>query len=219
MRYSVANKFILICMPKTGSTSLRSMLTPHSDIRWAYFDKPDREWERHVTAAQLKPIFEAKQLRWKDFWSFTAIRNPWAIQVSSFNYFRPDENYREFWADDYFPRNPISFEQFVRNKVENNIRYENVTNFAFDTEGNRLLNQIILLEHFNQALPELWRRLGLPFKGVERKNVRMGSRRPYQDWYSKELRELVASHYAENIEMGGYTFDGGFRPYVKGQII
>ena len=219
MRYSVKNKFVLICIPKSGTTSLRAMLTPHSDIGWDYFNQSDREWERHVTASQLRPIFESKGLDWSAFWVFTSLRNPWAALVSWFNYFRPDENFREFWAEDYFPANPASFESFVRHRIESNNRYDNVTNFILDKNGKRLVNQVILLEHFAEAIPELCQRLGLPFNGTPRENVREGFRRPYQDWYSEDLRNAVAKHYAENVELGGYTFEGGVRPFVKGEII
>ena len=58
MRISHKHKFIFIAVPKTGSTSVRSIIDPYSDIT-SVNDK-NSPYKHHTTALNLKKFLNLK---------------------------------------------------------------------------------------------------------------------------------------------------------------
>lgn len=220
MRCSTKNKFILISIPKCGTTSLRNMLEPYSELKSDDKGEPEGEFCTHVTASNLYDQLLQLGIDWFDMWSFTSIRNPWKQQISAYNYWRPDENFKYFWQEGYLPKQPASFNTWLNWKIDSNNIYDTFRNFAYD-DNERIINQVILLEHFDLAIPALFERLQLPRPNfVARDNMaRYGSASNVKPWYSKDLEYRTAKFYEEEIELGGYTFEGGFRPYSPDLIV
>ena len=62
-------------------------------------------------------------------------------------------------------------------------------------------------ETYQEDLQRVWDRLGIV--GNRMPHVKKSeTRRPYQDYYTPETRDIIAQTYARDIELWGYSFDG-----------
>lgn len=204
MRYSVKHNYVYIGVPKTGTWSFGEVLRQHSEITEC------DGTEHHYTAEEYKRDFLGRGIPSFDyFYSFVSIRNPWARCVSLFNFGRPDEKFRMFWDEGYFPVNPANFNTWV------SICWHmspNLQAYA-DIDGMPAVNEVILLENYYEAIPNLLSRLGIPKTEISHQNASHGKPKTYQDWYNNETKEIISTRCEKEIEIGGYTFDGGFRKY------
>lgn len=210
MRYSHQHKFILLANPKSGSTTLRSLLDPFSDISWDYFKQDDRELEHHSSATKVRAVFGSHGWPFDDYYSFTSIRNPWAKELSLFLYSRPDFNHRCFYDEQYEPwKGLCDFVPWMQVRLFSDHPLIPIDHYAFDS-GKKIVDDILLMEDFGRSVPRLLDRLGLPASPIPVKN-KFGFSVDYRDWYSADLRRKLAQRYAHDIEIGGYTFEGDWR--------
>jgi len=125
--------------------------------------------------------------RWKDYFSFGFVRNPWDRTVSSYMYAKA--------------RNKISgtFEQYVQSFVGQETKkfaqYVMVQNCSFigrfeqlQDEVNRICKHVTLPPF---TLPHVWKT----------------DHKPYQEYYNDELIEIVREHQQGDIEHFGFSFD------------
>jgi hypothetical protein len=92
MLISHKNKFITIDIPKTASRSLRESLCPLGIID--VVGKPDAsaDFYQHGTALDCINYLCKTDYRFRDYYSFCIVRNPWDRYFSFFKYFK---NYAE----------------------------------------------------------------------------------------------------------------------------
>jgi hypothetical protein len=84
MRISHKNKFIFFSNPKTGSESLREMLTPYSDILDIPYKETTKEnpFYSHISPLEVKNIFNAQGFNFDEYYKIVCIRNPFNRLVS-----------------------------------------------------------------------------------------------------------------------------------------
>ncbi len=216
MRISFKHKFIFVSKPKCGSTTIRAALDPFSDIGLTEIKDPATPWDYHMTAKQIKAALGERNIDWNDFFSFVSIRNPWAMLVSNYRYAKFDKEGRGFWDPDYQGESEFPFDSFVQQVFDNrDLGVDNtVTVFAFDNV--QLVSRIMMLEHFDVALKEIFNIIGIPYTNPTKRNVSSkGSKTTIQQWFSAKTRRMVEQQYAHDIEIGGYTFAGGYRSFQK----
>ena len=73
-----------------------------------------------------------------------------------------------------------------------------------DAQGKLLMDYVGKLETLDEDWKFICERIGIPHVELPRKNVSV--KRPYTDYYTPETRDLVARHWAQEIELFGYTF-------------
>lgn len=196
MRASVQNGWLFLSNPRTGSKSLRALLTPHADFK---VNQPIEGLHPHATARQARAMVEADWGRaWSDFHVFTTIRNPWARMAS-------------FWA--FGAVNPAS--RWARLRAETSHDFEafclafpgrtDLARFTEASDGTRLVQTIVPIEQASQRLPALWRELGLDVGPAPHLN-RSGLR-DYRPLYTEAAHDQVARLFASDIAFAGYTFD------------
>ena len=75
-------------------------------------------------------------------------------------------------------------------------------------DGSILVNFVGAFERLEEDWIAIQKRIGIDPKPLPKKRISKRSR-DYRDQYDDELTELVAAHFAQEIEAFGYSFEGG----------
>ena len=185
MRISHKYKFIFISIPKTGSTSVRSILDPYSDI--ISVNDKNSPYKHHTTSKNLYEHFESQKWDWNNYFKFTIVRNPWAKRVSSWGYRlrNGQHNYKEF-------------KDFVKNYPASSMY-----SYISDSNGDLLINDFFKVEEPNNIITIL-KNIGIPEMRLPHKN--QTKHQHYTEYYDSETRDIVAQQYSKDIEYFGYKF-------------
>jgi len=97
------------------------------------------------------------------------------------------------------------FKEFIQMQIQCHDAYQ--LNMLCDRKGKLLMDFVGKLENLQEDWQTVCERIGLPHEPLPRKNASQRGR--MQDYYDDESRQLVARHWAREIEMFGYTFDAG----------
>ena len=212
MVISYEKNFLFIHVPKTAGTSIRASLSRYAHL-------PDQFWENrllerigirvnhwgpsrrkrfryHSTALQLQGnlpggVFDR-------LFKFAFVRNPWDLLVSLYSFIpnRPTNRHSTRVA-------AMSFAAFVD---EWTLRPEiSQKSFLCDRTGKCLMDYVGRFENLTDDYAEICRRIGIT---ADLGHFNSSRRVDYREMYSPELKSLVASRLAEDIEMFGYEFDG-----------
>jgi hypothetical protein len=130
---------------------------------------------------------------WEGYYKFCVERNPWEKVLSHFHMtnFRHDGllSLDEYFAQGKFPLN-----------------YRRYT----DPTGSKIIvDRVVHYENLLPGLGEVFARVGIPFNGslgVRAKGEYRSDRRPYQEVFNSEQRDIIARAFAREIEMHGYRF-------------
>jgi len=211
MLKSDTNKVLYLMPQKTASTSAGKTLLGVSD--WHNFHH--KHWR----------FSDVEVPGWDDSWlGFLVLRNPWARTVSAYEY-----HLRE-WAQRKHPRRLMNsaYRRFIKDHDES---FESwVKGFCpleIEQHTGRILSfsyplmswfdpmpvhqqRWVRLEDFPQAWddlgPVLLRHCSEKMPPLSQHN-RAPQNRPYQEYYTKETRDLVAEWFERDINAGGYTFE------------
>ncbi|MFZ9061676.1 MAG: sulfotransferase family 2 domain-containing protein [Steroidobacteraceae bacterium] len=208
MLISVTHGFLFVHVQKTAGTSLTRLLEPHS-LRpsGSRLNKLGsdlllvRDWRRHYFRIHA-PLVRAERLippeEYARLVKFAFVRNPWDRLVSWYAYLLKDTTHRR-----HRQVAAGSFEDFARAELRRDDRSQwwMIANQA----GELGLDFVGRFENLEQDVAEVCRRLGLPVAPLPRENV--STRRPYQEYYSRELAVLVGVRWAREVEAFGYRFD------------
>ncbi|KKM26890.1 hypothetical protein LCGC14_1580240 [marine sediment metagenome] len=143
---------------------------------------------------------------------FTFVRNPWERVVSAWLskfvfYFDPDH------PDLPGIRDPelnleTTFDEFVRFIVKTSDKYSDChfkSQHRFIPEENIEIGRV---ENLIEDFTRIRLKLGLPIDNVPYENVTPGkAKKHWREYYTDEYKHLVASRYAKDIELYGYTFE------------
>ena len=195
--------WIFVHVQKTGNNSVRTALG--GDI----FD-PRKHW----TARELREAHG--DAVWNSCFRFSFVRNPWDRLVS---WWAMIENSRDYVDLDQPPnaffghvlKRSTNFEEFLRRCdgeiVETDGRkniFRNQIDYLIDDSGAILVDFIGRFERLQEGFDKICDRLGRVPIQLERSN---GSEHaPYTEYYTPATIDLVARHYARDIECFGYRF-------------
>jgi len=136
---------------------------------------------------------------------FTFVRNPWDRMVSLYHYLIRMK----------YPL-PDTFEGFIERVVASDYLRPCKLNLLGYYQANRLTDWLkprgIWLPHFIGKVENLsadWEVLStiLGIKHLPMSHRNKSEHGPYQDYYTTRTRLLVAKHFAEEIDIFGYTFN------------
>lgn len=218
MRISHQYKFIFFSNPKTGSTSLRDLLTPYSDLQEVQYTERTEynPFYAHITPKEVKEIFLLKNWDFDKYFKFTFVRNPWARLVSLYKMIEsgkkrskqeslPDFN---LWVKTIKPfgigGGGDPYKQ--RWRVYGTYSIEHYIKDDFD---NILVDKVIRLEDIDQEIIPLLKQLNIPNPEnivVPQKNKRQYKSQSYTDFYQKETIQYVEKLYKYDIEKFKYHF-------------
>jgi len=209
MLISDSHQFIFLRMRKVASTSMKTILLPLSvprpTGRLAHLkSRAKLEWDYHRYVFRAHDDIRAAQRRmpaelFDRYFKFTFVRNPWDRLVSEYEFLlRKTEHGRHERV-----KKLGGFGEFIRMQIPRSDAYQ--INMMCDRRGEVLMDFIGKLENLQEDWKTVCERTGIPYQELQRKNA--SERSHYQDYYDAESRQLVARHWAREIELFGYRFD------------
>jgi hypothetical protein len=218
MIISHRHKFIFFKTRKTAGTSIEMVLAAHcgpedviTGINPAslppHYTHPVRNSEGPLAYGHVTPKIIRKHVSaeiWNSYLKIVPIRNPWDRVVSMYWFRKQEPNWKG-----------LDFNAFVRAFATGGPPNKSLTNIPshidfLRTSANRpiAIDQFIRFEHLQQDVDAMAVRVGLKLTALP--HAKGGYRqdpRPYQEYYDSERRDLIATHYAEDIERFNYTFE------------
>lgn len=195
---------------------MRRMLDPFSDIRGVHYSLTTRDFPfyDHISARDLKRIFDERGWDWTCYRKFCVVRNPFDRVVSLYHHRLTPPAKREVKCSTlnrirsrlaYWFFSPSSFAAFVEGIDHRRGLTRSIDQFAFDASGEKLVDDFLSYERLSDDGPEYLRSLGLPADDFELPKVNMSEgRRAYHEYYDARTRHRVATLYQFEIEHFGY---------------
>lgn len=209
MLISHKHKFIFIHIYKTGGSSISNALMPYCRpkiLAFAHeylsqikinFLKPF-PYEGHITAHKL--VNKIGEKRFSEYFSFSFVRNPWDWQVSLYHFMLS----REKHPSHNMIKKMGSFENYLKWRMEGGMRSQK--SLISDEKGAILVDYVGRFENLHSDYHTACEKIGIKPKKLPHKKYL--KKKPYQEYYTPKLRDMVASINKEDIDFFEYEFDG-----------
>ncbi len=199
---SLQKHFLFVHIPKTAGNSIQTALRDYSEDQLVALRKeqdgierfglrnPNYNIKKHSTLAEYRDALGNEQFR--NLYKFTCVRNPWDRMVSY--YFTPTQS-PETWDRKKFRKmisKIISVADYLRLDEDEEDPFTNV-------------DYIIRFENLAEDFRTVCEKVGISAATLPRYN--RSNREHYSKYYDDELRELVRTQFAAEIERFGYTFE------------
>ena len=220
MLISYSHNFLFVHIAKTGGTSVRTALRRYRWGGWyslplgvaslvSQITRPRHKlglkFPRHAKAVAALEMLPTEV--YQRFFKFTIVRNPWDLQVSSYHHIRREKpavlegvtNFEDFLKRKFDPERAYDFML--------DISAESQSEYLVDLQGRMIVDFVGRYETLQQDFNQICERVGIkptPLPHLRRAR----DREDYRRYYTDELADLVAEHYASDLQRLGYTFDG-----------
>ncbi|MFP4011510.1 MAG: sulfotransferase family protein [Spirochaetaceae bacterium] len=219
---------LYFAVPKVANTSIKKLLTGviearlPADVAERVAGGPQlfRGKGRRAEMRDLQYLLCKHEVpRYRHYYSFAFVRNPWDRLVSCYMDKVAETDLED---EDLNPKSAavfmrqhggktgeVSFEEFAREvcrtpDAESNRHFRSQHVFLTDRRGRLLPEHIFRFETLAEDFATVMQRIGLP--GLELPHANRTQRRDYRDYYTDELRDLVAERYRRDIEVFGFEF-------------
>ncbi len=212
-------KTIFFILSKNGCSSIKSQLLEPLGME----DKSE-DLSQDIHRPDLYPFpfapHDELKTTYNDYIKFTIVRNPWSRLVSCFkDKIRPatynEAGYKDGVAmplqrfDVFY--GGMSFEAFVDAVCEipdavADHHFRSQVYQLIDDEAELVVNYIGRLETLEVSLQEISQKTGLEFSAHF--HINKTSQKPYQAYYTEELKAKVQKRFSTDIAFLGYTFEG-----------
>ncbi|MFG0773282.1 sulfotransferase family 2 domain-containing protein [Vibrio plantisponsor] len=203
-------KSIFIHIPKTGGSSVENLLWPDLSTRtesdlWMglvrpYFNKYQTGGLQHLLAHQIKK--EVGEDIFRQYYKFTLVRNPWDKVISQYMFMINKRDDLRTYIN--MPKNASLAEYIELIQKKEHVQWAKQVDFILDENGELLVDDVFKLENINDDASIMSSRIGLNFSEIPHDNK--GSRKPYQDYYTEETKEMVYDIYKDDILYLNYNF-------------
>lgn len=157
----------------------------------------------HASASVKKA--ELGEAEWQRRFTFSVVRNPWDKVVSHYAY-RVKTNQHGMGDGS------VSFAQWVHwcfeqkdpHYRDRELMFWPQADWLCDENGELLVDHVYRFENLEAAFADLTKRLNL---STELPHLKPSQRKAYQSYYDQQTRDIVASHFAQDIKRFGYRFD------------
>ncbi len=207
---------VFVHIPKTAGTSVHELCSrvsptpcPVEAAERARLGQVDRKGlTKHSKATEY--VARMGTELWSSVYSFTFVRNPWDMMVSSYLWWLQKApvypHLRHLAAE--AARLP-DFAAFLRCRLGRDCINEFVGNPRdwFMSDGRDLVSHVGRFEAFSDDIGAILDRLGVErARRPELPKFNESRRRPYRDYHTPETRSLVAERFRYEIERFGYRF-------------
>jgi hypothetical protein len=224
MRISHKRKFVFLSNPKCGSSSIRRLLNPVTDIKGE--DHPKKPLVMmHIHADALKSYFEHEDYKgksvdsWDNYYKFTTIRNPFKKMVSQYFFSRPDKDFLPYYHPDHDATSPFrhGFNDWLKHTTQGH-GLPSYNYFCCDhSSGELLLDKVFKIEEINEVLPSaLLENCGLEIESIPHLNPdykKSGATSRHMSWngdyyqlYNKKSISIIEDLYSSDLETFNYEF-------------
>ena len=210
MIISHRHKFIFFAVPKTATHTIREALRQHTDDGdWEqqvlygkqFFPMPEiaRLQHGHISAEQIRPHLDADM--WDGYFKFGFVRNPFDRFVSTCFFLNRE--------DPTFANNAVSFmkERIGRERFQKRVLVRPQHQQLCWSNGDIALDYVGRYDSLQQSYDEICERIGFPGTKLGVKNSSKHS--TFDTYYDADLRQRVASFYAEDLRIFDYDFPSG----------
>lgn len=218
MLLSPKHRFLFVHIAKTGGTSVRAALAARrwSDPwYWPMFlcsrfshlsgHRIGTKFPRHAKVVAAKELLPREYF--DALFKFAFVRNPWDLQVSSFHHIRRErprylgghDSFADFLRWKLDPERPYQFH------VDTSIELQ--SDYLIDLHGHIVVDFIGRYERLEQDFQTACQRIGLNAIALPHRRRAADREHDYRRYYDDSTRELVARHFARDIELLGYAFD------------
>ena len=205
------HKFIFVHTPKSGGSSIEEVLLKNeigiNDVYfqkkfWAdnlsiklkkkfFIGKTDQKFApQHYTTKMLKTEYSNK---FKNYFKFTFVRNPWDKVVSEWLYFKKID-----------PEYNFGFNESINNKSYGNKPYPFEEHTWMQVEFASECDYVGRFESLQKDFNTVCDKIKIPKQKLPHKNKT--KHKHYTEYYDDETRQIVAEKYAKDIEYFGYEF-------------
>lgn len=211
-------QFLFVHIAKTGGTSVRAALNPlrwrdpHYYLMWVAHrfshwtgHRIGTKFPRHSKIIAAKEMLPAEHF--EEIFKFSFVRNPWDLQVSSFHHIQRERpqfmngitDFKEFMRYKLDPQRPYQFH------IDTSLEWQ--TDYLCDLRGKLLVDFIGRYENLAEDFNSVVQRLKLPIQQLPHKRKATDRDKDYRRYYDDETAEMVARHFARDIELLDYRFD------------
>ena len=220
MRISHEHQFVFLAVPRTGSTTIRNILDGYSDIKSVHITETTNDFPfyNHISALELKKIFDGRDWHWFDYKRFCVIRNPYDRVVSLYHHYLQERakarrkrdivlSMIDTVKDNLKPSRIPTFKDYVM-RIEPETRLPtSLKNFICDEKSNFLVEDVLMYERLKEELPRYFYDLEIDFSAEDIPHLNASKdRSEYRSYYDEETIEKVSTIYAYEIARFGYSF-------------
>jgi len=213
VRISCSKQFILLHLPRTGISSViaalddalfvRAAPTPKNKLMSKYLFFVPRPVEKsylrtHETAAHLRRLLSAE--KFETYCKIAFVRNPYSWLVSLYELVVQSPTHRHHKRVTAMS----GFGAYVDWEINRNRRKQ--TAYVLDRRGKLLVDCVGRYEHLAEDAARIFESIDVDLKPLPR--VGQFTRKDYREFYDEALRRRVETHWARDLELFGYEFDG-----------
>jgi hypothetical protein len=203
MIISHTGKFIFIHVPRTGGTSMTYSLSEEvggsKNINVEKFGFNSWRPMFHDDNSVHRTYIEKQEVidKYRDYFSFAFIRNPWDRILSYFTGHRKSPKRVRDWD--------INIEGFTDYLIRDLHNLPPCAHWVCDTSGKIALNYVARFENWKQEHEHISKELGLslPYHNIGKSGDFVLD---YHDFYTDKTRQLVYEAHKEDIKLFGYTY-------------
>lgn len=218
MLLSVKHNFLFVHTAKTGGTSIRAALGRY---RYAgrygpaafVAHKLDQltghrigaKFPRHAKAIAAREMLPREL--YDQLFKFVFVRNPWDLQVSSFHHIRRERPHlMSRYSDDFegFLRWKLDPERPYQYHIDTSIELQ--SDYLVDLGGNVIVDFIGKYEQLSEDFATICQRIGIDTPELPHRRAATDRRKDFRSYYTDATAELVAQHFARDIELFNYGF-------------
>ncbi len=218
MLISHSHRFIFFHVAKTGGMSVRSALLPYTEepARFKIKRPPAQKagqpnpfyavWEALLLHAVARDVQkEVPSTIFGSYYKFAFVRNPWDWQVSMYNFILSEPTHIRHNLVVSFG----SFDRYLDWVVATDSPYpKGATKFQYETltdsDGRLLVDYVGRFETLAQDFAQVCHQVGLT---TRLPHLNSSQHRNYRAYYNERSQQMVAEHFATDIDLFGYTFD------------
>lgn len=204
MLISSKHHFIFIHVYKTAGTSIKIALRPFAESRWERMYKAIfkavglryKKLPRHISASKL--IEQMGKEAFDSYFSFAFVRNPWDWQVSLYTFMLRMPLHRQH----ELMKQLGSFDAYIKWRCTEEVRFQK--NFICSETGEPLVDYVGRFERLEEDFATICNRIGIK-TSLPKLNV--SNKKPFQEFYTEETRELVRRTFEPDIRLFHYDFE------------
>lgn len=168
---------------------------------------------KHIKADQFRSVLGVNE--WENTFSFTFVRNPWDLMVSSYFWWRQISYQGRSSVMDAALIRRMSFPAFIKSRYGEffiNEHHGSISDWFVEGDK-KLVSHVARVENLQDELLYISARLsdylGVRLSAPSGAHLHKSKRHSYQMYYDDDSKELVYKRFSGLIKEFGYRFSGG----------